>query len=420
MPIGLDIPQPLNDKLKRELNRLIKAMHAGTEMETDSKLIAAVGEALEQQVFKGYGFNFENIDWTTPDALMLKKLTSDVWHFSAAKNYQELKDITQALRDEKGNLRNFDDFKEAALKIGETHVNWLKTEYNMAIGSSTMAARWTDFEKNAEDMPFLQYSTVGDNNVRDEHARLNGIIRRIADEFWRTHYPPNGWGCRCSVNQLASGTAVESDTIPQVPIPEMFRTNLAQQGLIFPKGHAYYNGIPNGVLNNAVATLPDNVAFKRLYTNEDLHGYVDLHILHGAEEMKPNFEISKFLADQGHKIKLLPILKESDDNLRKIIYGTDKFLPGKNPDSLIGKKLFELTDLKNPNIKNLGDKIRIKAMRLEKKQADNVVINLINPMNEAEIERVVKGKINISKSIDEIWIINNGKLLKWQNPNYAK
>lgn len=43
----------------------------------------------------------------------------------------------------------------------------------------------------------FQYSTVGDNRVRETHAEWDGFVGDKDDEFWKTHYPLCGWNCRC-------------------------------------------------------------------------------------------------------------------------------------------------------------------------------------------------------------------------------
>lgn len=65
--------------------------------------------------------------------------------------------------------------------------------------SATMAGRWKQIQENKKRRPYLQYRTAGDARVRPQHRAWNGIIRHVDDAFWSTHYPPNGWGCRCTV-----------------------------------------------------------------------------------------------------------------------------------------------------------------------------------------------------------------------------
>jgi SPP1 gp7 family putative phage head morphogenesis protein len=344
---------------------------------------------------------------------MLTRLTRDVWHFSAAKNYQQLRDMTLALKDENGKLRKFEDFRDTVKLDDEKYRRWLGTEYDQAVGGSTMAARWAEFQQNADIMPYLKYDTVGDENVRTEHAALDGIVRKIADAFWKKYFPPNGWRCRCSANQLSTSFAKETDQVPDIKIPKMFQTNLADNGLVFPKDHPYYEGTPLKILRQAIQTLPDDVAYKNVYASEN--GSVKMHMLHNINEQYMNTAISKALADSGYKVKLLPVLGQSDDKIRKIIYKTDQFIKGKNPDALVNNKLFEFKHIANANYKSIQ-----RNLWKASKQAENIHIKLDQELSLENIERPVNGIFNQSKSIKQVWIDNNGELIKMQNPNYKK
>jgi SPP1 gp7 family putative phage head morphogenesis protein len=86
--------------------------------------------------------------------------------------------------------------------------------------SARMAGRWSQIWSGRDRRPFLQYRTAGDSRVRPQHRQWNGIIRAITDAFWATFYPPNGWGCRCTVRALsqaeidAKGLTVDTSPFP--------------------------------------------------------------------------------------------------------------------------------------------------------------------------------------------------------------
>lgn len=97
--------------------------------------------------------------------------------------------------------------------------------FDANLRSAHMAGRWYQLWANRERRPFLQYRTAGDSRVRPQHRQWNGIVRAIGDAFWAVFYPPNGWGCRCTVRAL---TQAEIDakglTVETAPFPVKTRT----------------------------------------------------------------------------------------------------------------------------------------------------------------------------------------------------
>ena len=51
--------------------------------------------------------------------------------------------------------------------------------------------------------PYWQYVHGGSVHPREEHLAWDGLILPHDDSFWDTHYPPNGWGCKCRVVTLS-------------------------------------------------------------------------------------------------------------------------------------------------------------------------------------------------------------------------
>ncbi len=71
--------------------------------------------------------------------------------------------------------------------------------YDTNLRSAHMAGRWQQIEHTRKARPYLVYMTVGDSNVRPKHSKWRRIALPIDDPFWNSHYPPNGWGCRCYI-----------------------------------------------------------------------------------------------------------------------------------------------------------------------------------------------------------------------------
>jgi len=54
-----------------------------------------------------------------------------------------------------------------------------------------------------ESRPHWEYRHGGSINPRPLHLAWDGKILSADDPWWQTHYPPNGWGCKCKVFALS-------------------------------------------------------------------------------------------------------------------------------------------------------------------------------------------------------------------------
>lgn len=78
----------------------------------------------------------------------------------------------------------------------------LETIFRTNMQSAYAAGAWQEIEAQAHVAPFLMYDAVDDFRTRPLHAKWDRTVLPVTSDWWRTHYPPNGYNCRCSVIQL--------------------------------------------------------------------------------------------------------------------------------------------------------------------------------------------------------------------------
>lgn len=119
----------------------------------------------------------------------------------------------EGLHIREGKLRLLRAFEVAGLTPDNsfTMEAIFRTQTNLAYG----AGRW-----QADQDPAIQeilwgykYVTVGDDRVRPEHVGFEGVTLPKGDPFWSTHWPPNGWGCRCAVISIF-------EPVPEKKVPD--------------------------------------------------------------------------------------------------------------------------------------------------------------------------------------------------------
>lgn len=200
--------------------------------------------------------------------VVMLELRRNVNVFSAFKNHANVLELTQSLTKPDGSVLSFSEFKKLAKPISDKYYDtWLKAEYNYALRASTSAAQWQGFVQKGGK---LEYKTIGDGRVRDEHRKLHGTILPVDHPFWQIYYPPNGWNCRCFVRWRPDDTQeVAPGALPDVK--DMFKNNVGITSQIFDDSHPFIREI--GALQadriRAVAERA-TLQFERKFVNEKL------------------------------------------------------------------------------------------------------------------------------------------------------
>ena len=71
--------------------------------------------------------------------------------------------------------------------------------YETNLNTSYAAGRYEQLQA----APYWQYVHADwVTHPRHDHLAWDGLVLAQDDPWWQTHYPPNGWGCQCSVRGL--------------------------------------------------------------------------------------------------------------------------------------------------------------------------------------------------------------------------
>ncbi|MGN5225060.1 phage minor head protein [Aeromonas veronii] len=98
-----------------------------------------------------------------------------------------------------------DEFKDIVTKQGwtgfrgegsEAGMAWrTKVIYDTNVRQAYNAGRWQQLQQ----FPVWVYHHGDSRNPRPLHLSWNGLTLSKDDPWWRTHFPQNGWGCKCRV-----------------------------------------------------------------------------------------------------------------------------------------------------------------------------------------------------------------------------
>lgn len=243
----------IGDSFKQLLNtgeKAFKRLHEIGSYKPEDLQNEKVYKDLINQTFDVFDFAIKDNDM--PDT-MRNALQENARLFGGLKTHSQLFEASKLLLDENGNLKPFNQLSNEYDKLNITYnKNYLEAEYEFAVGSSQMAAKWNEFADN--DRYELQYRTAGDNRVRPEHDALRDITLPKSDPFWSSYTPPNGWNCRCTVVEVLKDKYPTSESEKAIAAGEkattqigkdgknrleIFRFNPGAQKVVFPPAHPY-------------------------------------------------------------------------------------------------------------------------------------------------------------------------------------
>ncbi|AGG89919.1 phage minor head protein [Rhodanobacter denitrificans] len=123
------------------------------------------------------------------------------------------------------------DFDQIVAKYGWAYNggrNWrTRVIYETNLRTSYAAGRYAQLQALKAVRPYWRYRhSDAVQHPRPMHLAWNGLVLAADDGWWNTHYPPNGWGCQCTVEALNARDLARlgktgPDTAPPVDMQEV-------------------------------------------------------------------------------------------------------------------------------------------------------------------------------------------------------
>ena len=114
--------------------------------------------------------------------------------------------------------------------------------YDTNLNTSYAAGRYQQMQAVKADRPWWRYRhSEAVTEPREAHLAWDGLVLHADDDWWTTHYPPNGWGCQCYVETLSAEDLARlgkegPDTAPDKDIKQMLVGQAAPREVSVPQG----------------------------------------------------------------------------------------------------------------------------------------------------------------------------------------
>ena len=106
-------------------------------------------------------------------------------------------------------------------QLGSPHR--LRIIFDANIRTANAAGQWERIQRSKAVLPYLIYQHTTSQEPREEHWEWADapIVLPVDDPWWHTHFPPNGWQCKCWVLQADEDEAREAGWRPGTAAPDL-------------------------------------------------------------------------------------------------------------------------------------------------------------------------------------------------------
>lgn len=348
--------------------------------------------------------------------LVQLRTNNAIW--SAFRTHRMQNDIAAQLFDEKGNLKKFEQWVKDIKGMTSHYVGpWLRTEYNTAILRAHQAADWKHFEAEQDVFPNVRWMPTTSPQQDPLHRQYweKKLTLPINHPFWSEHRPGDRWNCKCTLEQ--TDEPVNDEVIKDFyPVPQQpgLDNNPGEDGKIFSDSHPYIAKAHKGAKNAVERFFKGSDVEPPMLVDYKAKGDVFISPYHGPNELKENERIAAVLSAKLHKkVYLLPRI---DSDTAEQLALRDKLMPKgvmprKNPDFMIGGKLFEgksMLDVKASDNDKIIREAIFNRIKKAKKQAENVIIEIPSHISRRQFNKHVRGYLRQSKTKRII-------IVKWKN-----
>ena len=247
------IKKVVNGKAKKAKN-LKDLRRKIADMKQDDKVVQEIAgvllSAMKREGNRGYSTVFEKYNARRKQYAMKEYAFADnstdtiseaeKWWNEVAlsvagiENEQVLEQLHEEIRVAIADGETLNEFRDRLddifdnFGITETNPYHIETVFRTNTSTAYMSGKYFAGRELGDKLWGYEYVAVMDSRTRDEHAALHGTRAPKNDKIWDDIWPPNGFNCRCDVDEIYDFESERHEALIPESIPQIdFRGNVA-------------------------------------------------------------------------------------------------------------------------------------------------------------------------------------------------